>query len=318
MRSSAFPYLPKDFIETEEGLIFAVISYHEHLGKVGCFLRYVKTDHGWQKVDTLQANRLLQRHHPQYLYRSRQFDADFHAVNPEKIIHHYQPEVILQQRLLHPPVDALDQKLRNLLDIFRAREVEINKLGLTGSMLINQHRPDSDIDLAVYGRDTFQRTRLAVQDAVNAGLIDKLSEQLMWDNFERRACDLSFEEFSWHEARKFNKAAIEGSKFDIGMVSLSTELETDHRHYRKQGTRTLKARVLDDSQSFDFPARYRIDNALTPEVVCFTHTYVGQAVVGEVIEVRGAVECAASGTCRIVVGSTREATGEYIKVCKSS
>ena len=75
--------------------------------------------------------------------------------------------------------------------------------------------------------------------------------------------------------------------------------------------------VIDDKQAFDFPARYLIDNEMTPEVISFTHTYVGQAQKGETIEVAGAIECdSASGQRRLVVGSTREAIGEYIKVCK--
>jgi hypothetical protein len=101
------------------------------------------------------------------------------------------------------------------------------------------------------------------------------------------------------------------------MVSLPTELEPEHRHYIKQGISTVKAVVTDDYRAFDFPAHYSIDNAVTPEVVSFTHTYVGQARVGETIEVTGAVECdSASGQRRLVVGSSREAIGEYIKVCR--
>jgi len=34
MRKAEFPYLPKDFIETAEGLIFAVVSYQAQDGKV--------------------------------------------------------------------------------------------------------------------------------------------------------------------------------------------------------------------------------------------------------------------------------------------
>jgi hypothetical protein len=101
------------------------------------------------------------------------------------------------------------------------------------------------------------------------------------------------------------------------MVSLPQELEHDHHHYIKQGISTVKATVIDDHRAFDFPAHYLIDNEMTPEVVSFTHTYVGQAQVGETIEVTGAVECdSASGQRRLVVGSTREAIGEYIKVCR--
>lgn len=317
MRQAGFPYLPKDFVQTHDDLIFAVVSYHPHLNKVGCFLRYVLTDGHWQKIDTLQANRLLQRHYPQYLYKSQQFDAEFHAVALDNIMIHHRPEQRLQQLLSAEPADEIEKKFHTLITILMRLGVNCDFLGLTGSMLIGQQKSGSDIDLVVYGRDAFHQTRQAVKQAVASGELNKLDSRLMKDNFNRRASELSFEDFAWHESRKFNKAAIDGTKFDIGMVSLPTELEPDHRRYIKQGISTVKAVVTDDHRAFDFPAHYGIDNAVTPEVVSFTHTYVGQAMVGETIEVTGAVECdSASGQRRLVVGSSREAKGEYIKVCR--
>ena len=73
-RPDDFPYLPKDFIETAEGLIFAVVSYGPQAGKVGCFLRYVKSGSGWQKIATEAANRLLAKQYPHYLYHSERYD----------------------------------------------------------------------------------------------------------------------------------------------------------------------------------------------------------------------------------------------------
>ncbi|MCX4187425.1 hypothetical protein [Methylophaga sp. OBS4] len=318
MRQADFPYLPKDFIQTEDGLIFAVVSYHPHQQKVGCFLRYAAAGgDNWQKVDTAQANRLLARHYPQYLFKSKQFDAEFHAVNVRDIVRHYRPEDRLKALLAAQPKDEIEQKLHKLITILVQSGVDCNFLGLTGSMLIGQQKAGSDIDLVVYGRKAFHQIRDVVRQAVVSGLIDELDIALMRDNFHRRGGELNFEEFAWHESRKFNKAAIDGTKFDIGMVCLPTELDHDHHHYIKQGIATVKAMVLDDHRAFDFPARYLIDNEMTPEVVSFTHTYVGQAQTGEMIEVSGAVECdSASGQRRLVVGSTREAIGEYIKVCR--
>lgn len=317
MRQADFPYLPKDFVQTKDGLMFAVVSYHPHQQKVGSFLRYARSGDAWQKVDTAQANRLLSRHHPQYLFKSKQFDAEFHAVNITDVVKHHRPEQRLKALLAAKPQDEIEQKLHKLITILVRFGVNCDFLGLTGSMLIGQQKKGSDIDLVVYGRQAFHQTRDAVKQAVASGLIEELDLSLMKDNFNRRGGDLNFDEFAWHESRKFNKAAIDGTKFDIGMVCLPDELEHDHHHYIKQGVSTVKAVVLDDHQAFDFPARYLIDNEMTPEVVSFTHTYVGQAIAGETIEVAGAVECdSASGQRRLVVGSTREAIGEYIKVCR--
>jgi predicted nucleotidyltransferase len=147
-------------------------------------------------------------------------------------------------------------------------------------------------------------------------LIQPLNEALMHDNFDRRDSELTYEEFKWHESRKFNKASIDKTKFDIGMVSLEKTL-SDHKRYQKIEKRKIKAVVTNSERAFDFPAHYWIDDNETPEVISFTHTYTGQAQQGELIEVSGMVERNIdNGKCRLIVGSTREAKGEYIKVVR--
>ncbi|MDB2704970.1 hypothetical protein N9Y67_00355 [Pseudomonadota bacterium] len=317
MRNADFPYLPKDFIQTAEGLIFAVVSYQQHEKKVGCFLRYIKADQGWKKVSTEQANQLLLQSYPHYLYQSSQFDASFHAVAVTDIVQHHRPEDQLPSILQREANDDIEQKLHTLQAILVQYGVDCDCLGITGSMLINQQRKTSDIDLVVYGRDNFHNTRRAVELAVSDGVLDALDDSLMADNFQRRAGELSYEEFSWHESRKWNKASIQGTKFDIGMVCLPDEIERDEQQYQKQGKRTFITKVLDDYRAFDFPAVYIVDDDQVSEVISYTHTYVGQARDGETIEVSGAVEQdSETGKCRIIVGSNREASGEFIRVCR--
>ena len=317
MRHADYPFLPKDFIQTTGGLIFAVVSYQAHDKKVGCFLRYVATDKGWKKVDTEQANQLLNEKQPQYLYQSTQFDAVFHAVPQGDVITHYRPEERLQSVLQCDARDKIEYKLQKLIPILVQYGAKSEHLGLTGSMLINQQQATSDIDLVVYGRHAFQKTRQALALAVANGKIEFLDLKLMKDNFNRRAAELSFDDFSWHENRKLNKASIDGTKFDLGMVCLNDEVEIDQQCYQKQGRRNFKTQVIDDHRAFDFPAVYLVDDELTPNIVSYTHTYVGQAKIGEIIEVSGAVEQDVStGKCRLIVGSTREAKNEYIKVIR--
>ena len=315
IRESDFPYLPKDFIQTKEGLIFAVVSYHDHGDKVGCFLRYVPDEKGWHKVNTEQANQLLKNEFPQYMFRSEKVDAHYHAVAIDDIVVHHQPEKRLQEVLARAAYDDIEKKLHKLIPILNQFGVSTESLGLTGSMLIHQQVATSDIDLAVYGRDAFQKARIAVRQAIDYGVIEKLDLSLMRDNYERRDSELKYDDFAWHEERKFNKAAIENTKFDIGMVCLDDETEIDQHQYQKLGPRTFKTQVKDDLRAFDFPASYLVTDDETPEVLSFTHTYIGQAQQGELIEVSGMVERnMATGQCRLIIGSSREAQGEYIKV----
>ncbi len=317
IRASEFPFLPKDFIQTKEGLIFAVVTYHDHGQKVGCFLRYVPDDTGWHKVNTEQANQLLESTFPQYLFRSKQVDAHYHAVAVSDIVVHHQPEKRLQEVLDRAPYDDIEKKLHKLIPILNQFGVPTDSIGLTGSMLIHQQKATSDIDLAVYGRKAFQKARSAIRQAIDYGVIEKLDLGLMQDNFERRDSELPFEDFAWHEERKFNKAAIDNTKFDIGMVCINNEIEVDQDQYQKLGPRTFKTQIMDDQRAFDFPANYLVADEETPEVLSFTHTYIGQAQQGELTEISGMVErYISTGQCRLVIGWSREAKGEYIKVIR--
>jgi predicted nucleotidyltransferase len=313
-RLSDFPYLPKDFIETAEGLIFAVVSYEPQAGKVGCFLRYVRAEPGWRKVTTEVANSLLEEYYPHYLYHSQQFDAAFHAVSPERIVQHHRPEQKLIDLLKTATCDEIVHRLQRLIIILVRYGAGIHTLGVTGSLLIDAQQMKSDIDLVIYGRVEFHKIRVGLKQAVTEGALSLLDDALMLDNFQRRLGELSYDDFAWHENRKFNKAVIDGTKFDIGMVDFQL-VEVEDRQYQKQGVLTLIANVVDDQFSFDFPARYTLDNEQIPEVVVYTQTYVGQAKKGEKIEVSGVIECdVATGQCHLIVGSSREAVGEYIKV----
>jgi len=317
-RERPFSFLPKDFIETAEGLVFAVVNYGEHDDKIGCFLRYRLTETGWQKVTTEQANTLLQQYYPHYLYYSSQLDASFHAVSPQQVLKHHRPERQIQMLLEWVTEDPIVCHLQHLIPVLQRYGADVRSLGVTGSLLLGCHKSSSDIDLAVYGRDAFFKTRMAVQRAVDDGALSLLDELMMRDNYQRRLGELAYNDFAWHENRKFNKAMVKGTKFDIGMVNLVDD-EKQTASYQKIGSTTLSAKVIDDSFSFDFPARYTLDAPSISEIVVFTNTYVGQAYKGESVEVSGMIEeDLETGMRRLVVGSTREAEGEYIKVIERS
>src|SRR5664280_1548993 len=104
-------FFSKDFIETAEGLIFAVVAQGTEHGKALCFLRYVKDDSGWKKVTAESANAFLKQHHPGYLHYSSVLDAHLHAVAIERIAKHHRPKQRLQQIMQINQVDAIERDL---------------------------------------------------------------------------------------------------------------------------------------------------------------------------------------------------------------
>jgi uncharacterized protein len=310
-------YLSKDFIESAEGLCFAVVQNGaESCGderKVLCFLRYVKHDDGqWHKVTTEQANAYLKSHYPEYLHYSAVLDAQLHAVAIDKIIQHHQPRQRLQQILSKQQRDKVEQDLYDLCLLFQQNGVELAQAGVTGSMLISVQQQTSDIDLVFYGREDFHKARAITADLIAIQQLGNLGEKDWQEAYARRSCTLTLQEYIWHECRKFNKGLINGRKFDLNFVD--DHIQSERGIFQKCGEMTVRCKITEDKYSFDYPAIYSIGYENINTVICFIATYTGQAFVGETVEISGLLEQAEDGRKRIVVGSTREAPGEYIKV----
>ncbi len=309
-------YRAKDFIQTKEGLVFAVVEQGLENGKVLCFLRYRRQSGSWKKLATHQANELLIKRYPQYLFFSVVKSAHLHAVSVVDIDIHYQPQKRLHSLLSKQNPDRVEQDFILLLQLFMAQGIQTHYLGVTGSLLIDAQNINSDIDLVVYGRQRFHQLRIVVKQLISIDKLQPLDETSWLETYKRRACDLSYTDYVWHEQRKFNKALFKQRKFDLNLIEHQTEAQTVVK-YQKQGDIILRARVVDTQYAFDYPARFLIEHDKVSEVICYTATYTGQAEQGEVIEVSGQLETSSTGQVRILVGSTREAQGEYIKVVAS-
>jgi len=305
-------FFAKDFIETAEGLIFAVVEQGLEDGKALCFLRYVRKPSGWKKVATDPANQLLQQHYPDYLHYSPVLDAHLHAVATGRIVKHHQPKHRLQDILQSNRHDAVERDLFDLCQLFEQHGLDLAQAGITGSVLVGVQNQESDIDLVCYGREVFHQCRAITGRLIEQGLLQTLNDLDWQQSYQRRSCELSFDDYVWHERRKCNKAVINGRKFDLNFIDDSAGCKAVS--YQKCGAVTLQCRVIDDTYAFDYPAEFKIDHQQIASVVSFTATYTGQAVSGELVEVAGVLEQSEQGVKRIVVGSSREAHGEYIKV----
>ncbi|MBK8814668.1 MAG: hypothetical protein IPN42_03795 [Methylococcaceae bacterium] len=313
-------FKPKDFIETAEGLCFAVVQFGVECSgcceKVLCFLRYIKFDDdnhfGWRKVKTDIANTYLKQYFPHYLHHSEVLDADLHAVEVRDIVRHYKPRERLQFILASLQRDSVEQDLFELCRLFQRNGLDIAQIGVTGSLLIGVQQSGSDIDLVFYDRDLFHHARKITAHLIESGKLSDLDETDWQASFDRRSCALSLADYVWHERRKCNKALINGRKFDLNLVA--ENVEQTGATYKKCGATVIQCKIVDDRYGFDYPAMYSIDHAEIRSVVCFIATYTGQAFKGETVEIAGLVEQGDDGVLRIVVGSSREAPGEYIKV----
>src|SRR5262249_21767082 len=156
-------------------------------------------------------------------------------------------------------------------------------LGLGGSLLLGAQHAQSDIDLIAYGRAGFMAARTAIEAAIAAGELGALRGEDWRYAWERRGSGLGLEGYRAQGRGKHTKATVRGTRVDLSLVVDPDEEVPEHGPFRKLGRAMVTGTVTDAASAFDHPARYRVRSDLVTEVLSFTPTYAGQAIVGEVI-----------------------------------
>jgi len=297
------PIRLRDFIEDADGWIYAVSTY-DNAERAGCVLRYVPDPAGertdrlgrrYRKYDFEDAYELIRQQKPRY--------ADtVQRIPLSEIWRVFKPEIEM------PAVMAAHPGVAGLIAVLG---VPAGAGGCTGSLLCGLDVPGSDIDLVVYGEEWFRAQR-ALRAAVLAGRIEGMSAEMWKKVYEKRRPEIPYADFVLHEERKWNRGQIGGTYFDLLYTRSYDELDRIVIGKGEVlGRATIEAKVTDASLAFDNPAVYTVDHEEIARVLSFTHTYSGQALAGETIEACGVVE--QHGRERwLIVGTTREARGEYI------
>ncbi|GAB6285148.1 MAG: nucleotidyltransferase domain-containing protein [Methanoregula sp.] len=297
------PIRLRDFICDPDGWIYAVSTY-DNEERIGCVLRYVPDEQGeradpsgrrYKKYDFEDAFAFINEHKPQYAHLVQRIPLG----DVQRILK--PDEEIGRIATVHPRVKTL-LALINLPP---------GTIGCTGSLLCQLENDASDIDMVVYGKDWFT-AQARVKQGIRAGTIEGLSPAMWRKVYDKRKPEIPYEEFVRHESRKWNRGQIEGTYFDILYTRSYDNLASILIGRGKViGKRTIEATVTDASLAFDSPAVYEVDHESVTKVLSFTHTYSGQALAGEVIEACGV--CEEHGDEQwLIVGTTREARGEYI------
>ncbi|MCZ7358098.1 MAG: nucleotidyltransferase domain-containing protein [Candidatus Methanoperedens sp.] len=294
----------RDFIITSDDWIFAVADYCHEKG-IRSVLRYVPDPEGsrgtrkkFRKLDFDDAFSFMKANRPQWV-------DDVHIVPWDCV-----KQVLAPEKKL-PILLKDNKKLRDIVNTLLKGDVPLEKMGVTGSLLAGLQNEFSDIDFIVYGKSWFQARDIIAEAKKECSTVKEISDEMWHDIYRKRKPELSFDEFLWHEVRKGNRGMVDGTYFDLLYVR---DWEDITRCLRGKdiGMETIRAKVTNADFAFDSPAIFEIDH---PEISCvlsYTHTYAGQALVGERIEARGMVEVVGN-IKRLVVGTSREPKGEWIR-----
>jgi|TARA_B100000315_G_C14587999_1_gene594186 predicted nucleotidyltransferase len=310
----------RDFVETQEGLIFAVVSPSLSKERVHAYLRYFPSVNGERSKDkkrytkvtsTQQSIKYLKKYYPFYVDNNKQYIPN----NKIKII--YRPESRLKE-ILDKPADNFENNIKQISELFC--DIPTKKKGITGSVLINLHNSNSDIDFVIYGIKNHSVSRKILKKLIDSTKIDALTDKqwrLIYNKRYPFEKTLTFNEFLWHEKRKNHRASYKGTILDILLVQDSQKINLqENKAVCSKGIITLKANVLESSMAFDSPAIYKVkfENGSIGKIQSYTHTYAGQAFKGEKVEARGIYNIMSDQEPLLIIGTTREAEGEYMKV----
>ncbi|HIJ06845.1 MAG: Uncharacterized protein XE11_0404 [Methanomicrobiales archaeon 53_19] len=297
------PIRLRDFVIDRDGGIYAV-SVYDNDERAGCVLRYLPDPDGertcadgkrYRKIEFDEAFAWILEHHPEW-------NDTVHRIPLDQIVSVLKPEEEMGRIMQDNP------RVRNLANLFSLPE---KSFGCTGSLLCGLENEASDIDLVVYGEHWFSAQR-QLAEAVAEGKIPEMSEEMWRKVYRKRVPEISFDDFVTHEARKYNRGEYEGTYFDLLFSRGYTEQNAvPIKKGVPIGRDVIEATVTDASLAFDNPSVYAIDHEEISFVLSFTHTYAGQALAGEVIEAAGVVEDHGDEKW-LIVGTTREARGEYI------
>jgi predicted nucleotidyltransferase len=219
--------------------------------------------------------------------------------------------------------DELEMSASSLVEVLAHHSrVPRVSFGISGSLLVGLHRPDSDIDVMVYGTAAarrVQRSLLALLQEheyvhrYGAGDLKRL--------YARRELQhaIGFRDFATQERRKVFQGKFLSHDYFIRCVKDWREVPERYGDalYRPIGTCTISAEVLDDRESLLTPCRYllervRIIAGVAPrkprEIISFRGRFAEQARRGERVIARGRLETVRSEESqyyRLVVGECR-------------
>ena len=327
----------RDFIYTKDNLFFATTSYLHPKDRILSFLRYIPDPNGnrskngqrYSKVDSKQAYDFLGVKYPEYLFGPDE-SLKMMGVPLDKVEKILKPEERLKEILNSSDSDALLKKVVKLAGIFHDQAgIPYSKMGVSGSILPGLYDPAvSDIDFVFYGLKNHRKAMNTFGEIKDKSDLKSISDEYWMRLYEKRIKDasLSYEEFQWYEKRKNNRGVIDGTLFDILSTRDWDEIKGKYgeEKFESMGTAKVECKVVDAMAAFDNPALYKIEdvdvlegqNMDITEIVSFTHTYSGQAKEGEEIIAKGKLEKVIDKNVRyrLVVGTTREAIDEYIKL----
>jgi predicted nucleotidyltransferase len=330
------------YLETHEGLFFAVKGLVHPPDRFFAILRYAPDESGdrWkagQRYRRLyhfaEQEQFLRARYPHYLAFDPVCQAVLQSVPHACIRRVYDPRRRLQELAQQEHRDGVEEDALAFARLLQEEAaVPWTALGVSGSLLLGLHTPQSDLDISVYGSQNcyavwraLKRLLSQAEQGITAGLeVRPLDPHGMEALYAERLPDthMGFADFIRTESQKVMQGQFRHRPYFIRF--LKAPAEVDERYgdvrYRPLGRAGIAATVADASEAIFTPCRYtltavrfldsapEVELALPPtEIVSYRGRFCEQARTGDTILAFGTLERvqARDGRtwCRLLLGN---------------
>jgi predicted nucleotidyltransferase len=258
-----------DTFVTKDGFILNTFGYEHPEDRVFAFLKYIPAQYKdlfnvqmltrtWRFGDNqlFRAEKLytarnyqtfieaFRNNFPNYLYYDQTRGKELITAPYDTIEQVFVPKDRLVWLQNVPNPDNLQKLALQLINlIHKESNVSLDDLGIHGSIALNMHAPESDIDFVVYGTQNFRQVEEAIQNLVNTGRLSYIAGNRI------------------EAARKF-QGRYQGKIFMYNATRKPEEVTTKYGDYTYTPLEPLRftATVCDDTQTMYRPSIYKITN----------------------------------------------------------
>jgi predicted nucleotidyltransferase len=303
------------YVESTDGLFFAVKGLVHPPEAVVAYLRYAPDPNGERRREGLPYRRLyqfeeqeelLRERYPSYLFEDSVFGTQLQGVPKERVRLIHDPCQKLAELRQREDRDELEEKAVAFADLLAGRaKAPKRSIGISGSILVGLHTPHSDIDLVVYGSEHCRAVHGALRGLLDepGGEVRRLNKEEMRGLYASRSQDtpMDFEDFIWLEGRKVIQGRFRGCEYFIRFVKDPVEIEESYgdKRYSSLGQAEVEATVADASQAIFTPCTYGVEDVRFTdgpavddlrEITSFRGRFCEQAREGERVLARGKLE----------------------------
>lgn len=280
MMESLAEVIESHYLETHEGLFFAVKGLVHPPDRFFAILRYAPDESGerWkagQRYRRLyhfaEQEQFLRAHYPHYLAFDPVCQVVLQSVPHTCIRRVYDPRRRLQELAHQEHRDAVEEDALAFARLLQEEAaIPWTALGISGSLLIGLHTPQSDLDISVYGSQNcyavwraLRRLFSQAEHGVAEGTaIRSFDSQGMEALYAERLPDtrMGFADFLRVERQKVIQGQFRSRPYFIRFLKAPTEVSERYGDVRYQplGRVRIAATVADASEAIFTPCRYTL------------------------------------------------------------